>query len=216
MVPIVLVSNDAKKIAAWLKKFIRINSIAERFVFEIRPLFKEFSIEQIKELNKNLIYNFPEPHLYILYDFDKASFEAQNAFLKTLEEHQETIHFVMIVKNAHKLADTVLSRSRILNLTIMDFVVSQELKSLLEHFLTSRSLKILGEIKLQSQADGNINELFMGMLAFFKLRLAKDLKTTKVLRKILETKYLVENNNVDPQSAIDQILLYIRNLYQTI
>ncbi len=215
MIPIILISNSLKQTHSFVKDFVKKNKIPRNYVFEIQPITKEFSIEQIRELKKSIIYNFSEPHLYILFDFDSASFEAQNAFLKTLEEHQQTIQFIMVVRNPHKLTDTILSRSKVLNLTKTDkFLVDKELGSALKEFLPSLNPKILNHSSLQIKGAGKPSDLFRSLILFFKQRLSDDPKSTKILKEILSTGYLVENNHVDPQAGIDHILLYIRQVYQ--
>lgn len=215
MLPIILISRNSKKTSAFIKDFAKVNKISPNFIFEIRPLVKEFTIGQIRELKKNIVYNFSAPHLYILFDFDSASFEAQNAFLKTLEEHQNTIQFIMVVNNSHKLSDTVVSRSKIINLTKTDeFVSNTELGEILEQFTESPNLKVLSHSKFQAKEISKPADIFKDMALFFRRRLPVDPKSTSVLREILSTSYLVENNNVDPQTGVDHILLYIRKLYR--
>lgn len=215
MIPIILISDSLKQTNFFIKDFVKKNKISVNYVFEVQPLTKEFSIEQIRELKKSIIYNFSDLHLYILFDFDTSSFEAQNAFLKTLEEHQQTIQFVMVVRNPHKLTDTILSRSKVLNLTkTNEFLPDKELSSTLEQFLNSLDLKILSHSKLQIKKAGKPSDLFRDFVLFFRQRLTVDPETTKILREILSTGYLVENNHVDPQAGIDHILLYIRKIYQ--
>lgn len=215
MIPIILISNSLKQTNSFIKDFVKKSKISGNYIFEIRPLTKEFSIEQIREVKKSIIYNFSALHLYILFDFDTASFEAQNAFLKTLEEHQQTIQFMMVVRNPHKLTDTVLSRSKVLNLTETDkFLLDRELGSVLEQFLKSLDLKILSHSKLQVKKADKPSDLFRNFTLFFRQRLSVDPETTKILKEILSTSYLVENNHVDPQAGIDHIFLYIRKIYQ--
>ena len=215
MVPIILISRSSKKTSSFIKDFVKANKISPNFIFEIQPLVKEFTIGQIRELKKNIVYNFSDLHLYILFDFDSASFEAQNAFLKTLEEHQNTIQFIMIVKNSHKLADTIVSRSKIMNLTKTDgFISNIKLDQIFEEFTKSPNLKILVDPKLQANELSKPGDLFKDMALFFRQKLPSDPKSTKILREILSIGYLVENNNVDPQTGIDHVLLYIRRLYQ--
>ena len=215
MIPIILISNDLRQTNSFVKDFVKKNKISGNYVFEIHPLTKEFSIEQIRELKKSIIYNFSDLHLYILFDFDTASFEAQNAFLKTLEEHQQTIQFMMIVKNPHKLTDTILSRSKIINFAkTAEFLANKELGIALEQFIKSPDLKILARSILQVKQSGRPSDLFRDLILFFKQRLPVDPKTTKVLKEILAINYSVENNHVDPQAGIDHILLHIRQVYQ--
>lgn len=214
MIPIVLVSDTLRGTNSFLKDFVKKNKFSSNYIFEIKPLLKEFSIGQIREIKKEIIYNFSEPRLYILHDFDTASFEAQNAFLKTLEEHQQTIQFVLVVRNPHKLAGTVLSRSKIVSsVSSEEQSTDEEFERALEQFLKSHDLKILGSDEMRIKQASNLSHLFKSFAIFFKRRLPQDPKSSQILREILSTGYLVENNHVDLQAGIDRILLRIRKVY---
>lgn len=215
MVPYILISDSGRKVNSFIKDYIKGNKISQNRVFEIRPLKKELSIDQIKELKKEIIYNFSSLHLYILYEFDTSSFEAQNAFLKTLEEHQKTIQFILVVKNQHKLADTVISRSKLINLkTADDLQSNHKLEQTLSQYLESFDLKILAHDSLQTKQVSSPGSLFRDIALFFRKRLVDDPKSTKIIKEVMSTGYLVENNHVDPQAGIDHVILYIRQLYQ--
>ena len=50
--------------------------------------------------------------IYIIKNFEKANEQAQNAFLKTLEEPPESAVFFLLTENSHMLLDTVKSRCK--------------------------------------------------------------------------------------------------------
>src|SRR3989344_3572048 len=104
---------------SWVKTLIKNiqkkEKINDENVFIIEPLTKHFSIDQIKEIKKTLIYKVNESRLYVLLNFDLATFEAQNAFLKTLEEHDSFINFILVVSQSHSLLPTLISRSKVVN-----------------------------------------------------------------------------------------------------
>lgn len=69
-----------------------------------------FKISDVKQLIKNTNFKLSKKTVYIIQDFDNASKEAQNAFLKLLEEPQENLIFVLTAKSEEKIIPTVLSR----------------------------------------------------------------------------------------------------------
>ena len=103
MVPILLVSKDPKKIKNFIKPIKEKYEISNNSVFIIEPEKKEISINQIRDIKRNLIYAVNEHRLYVLKEFDKSSYEAQNSFLKTLEEHNDLIHFILVVSQYYNL-----------------------------------------------------------------------------------------------------------------
>ena len=69
-------------------------------------------IEQIRKLQEE-IYKMPiisEKKVYIINDADAMTKEAQNCFLKTLEEPPEYAVIILIVSNESKLLETIKSR----------------------------------------------------------------------------------------------------------
>lgn len=68
-------------------------------------------IEDIRALYDQTRVKFDQPQLFIL-DFGNRSMthQAQNAFLKLLEEPQETIYFILATHNADELLPTIRSR----------------------------------------------------------------------------------------------------------
>lgn len=71
-----------------------------------------YSIDQIRKLRKDaLIYpNEARKKVYILHDADKIRGEAQDAFLKILEEPPAFVVFILLCNDESKMLATVLSR----------------------------------------------------------------------------------------------------------
>ena len=67
-------------------------------------------VPQIRELTKQTRGKFTTPQIYIIDDADKMNSQAQNAFLKLLEEPTPNVHFILTSHKAHLLLPTVLSR----------------------------------------------------------------------------------------------------------
>lgn len=215
MTPIIIVSSDQKKIKSYIEDYIRRNYISPGFIFEISPQGKEISIEQIREIKKNVIYSNIKSQLFILFDFDKASYEAQNAFLKTLEEHPENIHFLLIVKIHYNLAPTVVSRSKVVILEGASRVnLDSKFTKKLTEFVEKPDLKILADRNFQAKEYNSNSYLFDKFITFFRLRITRDKKAVAILKETINLRMLVENNNVDPQNAVDYLLIRIAQTYQ--
>lgn len=215
MSALLLVSDDEKQISLFLQKYQEKNRITSHALFSLRPLGKEISIDQIREIKRNIIFYFSQTQLFVLFDFDTASYEAQNAFLKTLEEHSESVQFILIVKNYHALLPTIVSRTKLVFLPStrklqLDKTVTLQLNPLVE----SQDLALLADRQFQKNLSDNSDSIFDQMLFFFKKRLSFDKKATSVLRKLLEIRSAIQRNNVNTQNGIDHLLIYMRNQYR--
>lgn len=214
MIPLILVSDDEKKIDSFIDEYIRKNNILTNFIFKLFPKVKEFSIDQIREIKKNVSFNTPSFRLYIFYNFHLSSLEAQNAFLKTLEETPIKTQFLLIVNNHHKLLPTIISRSRIIFLEKnRGFNLDREMTLELEEFIKTGNLKILSSKNFNAKLSSNPLEIIDQMIFFFKNRLIQDNKAVSVLKETLRMKSLMENNNLDPQFTLDNLLIFIKNTY---
>lgn len=97
------------------------NSAADTDILLIQSVeSKAIGIEKSRELIK---FSQKRPlsgdqKLAIVYDAHKMTEEAQNALLKTLEEHGDFVDIVLVAKNENGLLDTVISRCK--KLAVMD------------------------------------------------------------------------------------------------
>lgn len=214
MIPIILVSKNPKKINNFLSDFFKKNRVSKESIYNIFPKIKEIGIAQIREIKKNTVYKISKIQVYILHDFHSSSLEAQNAFLKTLEETPENTQFILITNNQHKLLTTVLSRSRtvILEKDTNSIDNLSETKRELEEFIKIGNLKILSSKKFDTKQEDTI-KIVTDLLLFFKNRLIFDSKATLIIKEVLKIKSFIENNNLDEQFSIDYLLIFIRNTY---
>ena len=96
----------------------------------IRPDGSELKIGQIRELQKQIIYEPLEANrkVYILTDVDRMNDPAENAFLKTLEEPPASSVLILLTSNIRVLLPTTRSRCQILQFHPMS---TQELAEIL-------------------------------------------------------------------------------------
>lgn len=73
-------------------------------------------VPQIRELIQGTRGKFTTRAVFIIDEADKMNPQAQNAFLKLLEEPAPNIHFILTAHNPHTLLPTVLSRVQQLRL----------------------------------------------------------------------------------------------------
>lgn len=85
-----------------------------------KPDGKHFKKEQIEKLQRN-IRTLPyegNKKIYILEDIHKMTQEAENSFLKTLEEPPEYAIIIMTVTNSYSLLPTIVSRCQVIELKV--------------------------------------------------------------------------------------------------
>jgi len=115
---------------------------------------KSFKKEQVEEMMKK-IRTLPYEEgkkVFLIKSADKMTIEAQNAFLKTLEEPPEDTIIILIVENTKGLLPTIISRSQILKFSPLK---NQEIETYIEnkyniqnekaHFIASFSKGNMGK-----------------------------------------------------------------------
>ena len=85
-------------------------------------------IADTKELIKETNVVAQKNTVYVLSEFDKASPEAQNAFLKRLEEPQENITFVLSAANEDLVLPTIISRCEVVRVASKKVISNQGLE----------------------------------------------------------------------------------------
>lgn len=82
----------------------------------IRPVENSISIEQIRELQKDIVYKPYESRwkIYIIDDADQMTLEAANSLLKTLEEPPHYAVIIMVSDRKDSILPTILSRCQVL------------------------------------------------------------------------------------------------------
>lgn len=84
------------------------------FLHTVSPLKdkKSIGIDQIKQIDAFIQLAHSYDTYVVIDDADRLTPEAQNAFLKTLEEPPEHIHIILIVHNDARIASTIHSRAQ--------------------------------------------------------------------------------------------------------
>ena len=198
----------------YLEGLIKEEKITPHFIFTHEPAGKEYSINQIREIGKEIKYSASERHLYILKQFDTASFEAQNAFLKTLEEHSPMLIFVLMVQNHKRLLPTVMSRSKLIILDRVEQVdIAPETTQLIESLMKG-SLKNMGSSYVEKRLKSDPEDLLLEFLFYFRNRYESDRSASKIMRKITTNRNLLIQNNISAQTVFDDTCIYLYKIYK--
>ena len=208
MIPILLITNNLKDVVSFIKTIKKKNDV----IINIYPAKTEYSIEQIKEIVRETAIYQPYKRIYVLENFNLSSQEAQNAFLKTLEENKNNIQFILTALSIHQLLPTIISRVKVINLNKnIKLQIDKEIEKIFEDFIKNNSMDILNLNEINIRSKTKALELLNQIIVFFRNRIHKDKNAIIILKKILSIKPLLENNNLNPQLTIDNLLIYIQN-----
>lgn len=76
--------------------------------------FAVSKISEVRQLNSFTKLRINEPSTILIKNFDKATVEAQNAFLKNLEEPQSNLVYILTALTIYNLLPTITSRCQII------------------------------------------------------------------------------------------------------
>jgi DNA polymerase-3 subunit delta' len=126
--------------------------------------FPGSSVAQVRELHRFTSLSIPKPTIIYIPNIDKASREAQNALLKSLEEPQPNLYFVLTANNKQAVADTILSRCKVVSLASQKLDTTNS-KALAEKFLKSSpggKILAINKIKNRDESQVFLNQLLLG------------------------------------------------------
>ena len=209
MIPLLLVTNDNKK----LKDFLSSISNKDDVFFEIIPEKTEYSINEIKNIISETKIFYRQKRLYYLPNFHISSLPAQNAFLKILEEPPSNVQIILTTNTVEKLLPTVVSRCKVINLTRKTLKEDGEVESLLENFIKEKDRSIFNKKPFNKVDKESVDLLIDRIINFFRKRLLLDCASGEIIKEIIRLKSLIANNNLNPQLTIDHILIYIMKRY---
>ncbi|OGM18469.1 hypothetical protein A2686_02585 [Candidatus Woesebacteria bacterium RIFCSPHIGHO2_01_FULL_38_10] len=155
-----------------------------------------FNLQKISDC-KNLLsfvkLSLSKPTSIIIKEIDKATIPALNAFLKTLEEPQKNLKFILTSTSEHKLPTTVVSRCQIIKLNekiIMDNQKTPEFLTL----TNSEKLKFIDKIKIKDEAILFTESLIYTLHALLHSDKKNMKKITKWLKLAINTHTALKAN----------------------
>lgn len=176
----------------------------------IEPSGSSITIEQIRELRRDLQLVGKANRTILFHSFEKATIEAQNAMLKMLEELSTTHMFLLFTTRIDAILPTIRSRCTVNT----HFEVKEELKAntqILEIISSIRKGQGLAEMSHPLMQPTSLDDA-RNLLKLIITALHAQLKTgdpwvSASLRKALELLSLSERNNINAQLSIDLWLL---------
>lgn len=214
MIPYLLVSPDQENTEKYIRDFIAEHHYPAHAVQSITPLKKELGIDQIRDIQREVSIASMN-RLFVIYEFQTASVEAQNSFLKTLEEKTEHNHFILVSNSETAVLPTIRSRVKLIKLSpssVEQNVSSVDVTELMKDFQKKDISELLGDPLLMGVSVEKAIPLLDGLIFYFReLTFAAD-KKVLIMKKILETKRLVITNNINAQLAVDSIFLFIKKV----
>ncbi|MTI70846.1 MAG: DNA polymerase III subunit delta' [Firmicutes bacterium] len=179
-----------------------------------KPDGNSFKKEQIDNIQRD-IRTFPyegNRKIFILEDIDKMTKEAQNSFLKTLEEPPSYVVIIMTVINSYSLLPTIVSRSQLIKFNqIENSLIENELKNKYNkdeqqsRFIASFSNGIMGKaLKLCESEEFKV-------LREDLIEIIDDLINKEKFRVFTFSDFFEKNKeNID--DIMDMMLIWFRDL----
>ena len=207
MLPIILVSPQESQIKDFLLELRQEKN--EAIIIFVSPKKQLYSIDDIREIKNEIFFFEKKRRIYFLRDFHRSSIEAQNAFLKILEEPPAKIQFILTTESIYALLPTIISRAKVINLEKKS--TDKNKSSLASHFSITKILKEakLVEIKDKEEALKFIEELIL----FFKKELIKNPDYFSIIKEAVKIRYLILSNNLNWQLSIDHLLIFIKRKF---
>ena len=127
------------------------------------------TIEQMRELLVKTELKQTEDLFVVIRPAEKLGLEAANAFLKTLEEPQKRVHFVLVTSTPSKLLPTVLSRSAIYFLresaeSIKDINVDTKMLTLAKKLIVAKPHELFDLAEEITKKKDNVRQFALGIL----------------------------------------------------
>lgn len=201
MIPLLVISHSKQALTRFLKDKA---SEEQSIITSLTPQATEYSINEIREINREVHIHQPLKRIYILEQFENSSIEAQNSFLKLLEEPPQNVEFILVASNPYNLLPTILSRTKIIRL---DTVKREELDQKL-----SRAISSMDYSFFTASSKEDAMHFLIQMCLYYREHY-KITQAPKIMREILRTYQLVQNNNLNPQLALDHLLIFIEKNY---
>ena len=161
MIPQLVVLSSKNKQDKYLADLVTSLSLTSYDVFKITPENDKtgLGIDQIRTLSEVILTQTTTQRVVVLYSFETASLETQNALLKILEE--KTLHnvFILFTNNIERIIPTIRSRVQVVVLDEKRKTLDKELTSHMQNLFEalqnpkSNSYLQLGVFSIKTRED---------------------------------------------------------------
>ncbi len=216
MIPQILIGRGKKTIQEFIENYVKKYDFVPERIFNLRPAGKEFSVDQVRDIRKLLVVDAGGKRLFVMNDFGRASFEAQNALLKTLEESTDENDFIIICEHEKQLLPTVRSRGKLIQLKTQKEkpIFDKEFTTLMEEVIKPAGYQFLNSPLISGKSKEGMVDFLDKCIDYFRVRLNhEDNVAALVLKKILLVRQQVFDNNINAQLAADNLLIFVNRTY---
>lgn len=192
------------------KEIIKQNSVS-KFDTEIFSSQKAIGIADIRSLQKKIFLKpaYSEKKVVILESFYGATVDAQNAFLKILEEPPPNTIILVLATNLDFVLPTVLSRCSLINIFERKKLEKLEEEKYLELlvFLIKGEENPLVIAQDYGRTKEDALELLENMIIATHTSLANNTRLGKTIKKIQQTHTIIKTTNVNVRFALENLFL---------
>lgn len=196
-----------------IKEIQQTEKIPEYAVFAYESVDKEIGIETIRSVISEMQQAASHNRAFIFYRFDESSIEAQNALLKLLEDHTKNDTIILITAHLNTLLPTIQSRSVFIRTADNKPAdIPDQTQVLLEavcdpHQTLGKILSMSGKVNPKTKEG---ERFFDNVLFFFRNKLITNPHLAlPILKKTLYLRRIYQSNNLNFQSTVDQLLIFI-------
>jgi hypothetical protein len=188
-----LIGNDSTVIDNKIEELLnRLDSTRVDFIIQ--------KIADLKEFKSFTKINLDRKTTIVIHNFGSATIETQNGFLKSLEEPQEKLSFILISNSLEGVLPTILSRCEVIEINSNSNIqIDTNTEKTITEFLDSQvgnRLSFISKIKDRQEAI----EFISNVLIIGKKRLEKEPQIWELLDYANKTlKALKQNGNVQLQ-----------------
>ena len=173
-------------------------------------------VDQVREVISIASRSFAENTAIVIYGFDTAKELVQNTFLKTLEEHADNLHFVLVTSSIAAILPTIQSRCSIITinyqLSTMNDKQNDDMQKLINEIRKEKHPVLSARLKLKPSEKKIQAAVFLTDFITHGYEMLISTKADRKwfaekLKKAISAKQLIERNFVDPELAIDTVFL---------
>ena len=197
-------------------KLVKNNTSPNFYLIDIKKEKKNIEVDQIRELisfcNKSSFNN--KPRFILIDNHELMNLNSNNALLKTLEEPNDNIFFI-IINNSSKILQTIKSRCLYFKITlsqqesinIFNKIINKDIDSLINndlisHYFTPGDLLNLYNFSLEKKIDlsnMNLKDFLLKIIdnQYYK----KDILSINLIFAFLQMYFIKKINNLDSYSV---------------
>ncbi len=221
-----IIGNDDKQVKAEIRKLIaklwNKNKKNDHFEFtspDIHTIetnnINSIGIEDVKRLQREMVYTpySEKAQIALVFGAEKLTIEAQNSFLKTLEDSNSSTVYILTAPNEEKLLPTIVSRSlKIYTKEVPSKMGSEHLPETLAKNLIEAFKDIEKIAEERTDTDNFLNSIELYYQGLFK----KNLKNREQLKRICDNIQCVAktrkriNANCNRRLILENLFLTLR------